>query len=135
MSFLNTTKYPPSLLFVLMTLGPALMMMAWLERFRFSSNHPLIVFGRVPFFYYVMHLLLAHLAVIAISLVRYGPKSFLLLAPPSMGSPPALFPSDYGYPLWTVYAVWLGILMILYPACRWFAHLKQRRHSVWLSYL
>jgi len=135
LSFLNTTKYPPSLDFLLMTLGPAIAVLAWLERFRFSLSNPLIVFGRVPFFYYGAHLLVAHLIAIAMNFLRYGRTSFLLIAPPSMGSPSALFPPDYGFPLWTVYAVWVAVLLALYPACRWVMRLKQRRHDWWLSYL
>jgi uncharacterized membrane protein len=135
MSFLNTTKYPPSLDFLLMTLGPALIVMAWLERFHFRFTNPLLVFGRVPFFYYGAHLLLAHLIAIGMNFVRYGAKSFLLIAPPSMGSPGERFPPNYGFPLWTVYAVWVVVLLLLYPACLWFARLKQRRHDWWLTYL
>jgi uncharacterized membrane protein len=135
LSFLNVTKYPPSLDFLLITLGPALVVMAWLEKFRFRFTNPLIVFGRVPFFYYGAHLLLAHLIEIGMNFVRYGAKSFLLIAPPSMGSSSELFPVDYGFPLWTVYAVWVGVLMLLYPPCLWFARLKQRRHNWWLTYL
>ncbi len=135
LSFLNTTKYPPSLDFLLMTLGPGIAVMGWLERFHFSFNNPLIVFGRVPFFYYGAHLLVAHLIAIAMNFARYGRTSFLLIAPPSMGSPSELFPPDYGFPLWTVYAVWMGVLLLLYPACLWFARLKQHRHDWWLTYL
>jgi uncharacterized membrane protein len=135
LSFLNVTKYPPSLDFLLMTLGPAMVALAWLERFDFRFTNPLIVFGRVPFFYYGAHMLLAHLIAIAMNFVRYGAQPFLLLAPPSMGSPSDLFPADYGYPLWTVYVVWVVVLLLLYPACLWFARLKQRRHDWWLTYL
>ena len=135
LSFLNTTKYPPSLDFLLMTLGPAIVALAWLERFHFSLANPLIVFGRVPFFYYAAHLLVAHLIAIAMNFVRYGPTSFLLITPPSMGGPSKLFPPGYGFPLWTVYAIWLAVLLLLYPVCRWFMQLKQRRHDWWLSYL
>jgi uncharacterized membrane protein len=135
LSFLNVTKYPPSLDFLLMTLGPALVLMEWLERFRFPVTNPLIVFGRVPFFFYGTHLFLAHVIAIGMNFVRYGAKSFLLIAPPSMGGPGKLFPVDYGFPLWTVYTVWLAILLLLYPACLWFARLKQRRHDWWLTYL
>ncbi|MGH9503059.1 MAG: DUF1624 domain-containing protein [Terriglobales bacterium] len=135
LSFLNTTKYPPSLDYLLMTLGPGIAALAGLERFRFSSTNPLIVFGRVPFFYYATHLLAAHLIAIAMNFARYGRTSFLLIAPPSMGSRSELFPPNYGFPLWTVYAVWVGVLLLLYPACLWFARLKQRRHNWWLAYL
>jgi uncharacterized membrane protein len=135
LSFLNVSKYPPSLDFLLMTLGPAMVVMAWLEQFHFHFTNPLIIFGRVPFFYYGAHLLLAHLIEIGMNFVRYGAKSFLLIAPPSMGSSSQLFPVDYGYRLWTVYAVWVVVLLLLYPACLWFARLKQRRHDWWLTYL
>jgi hypothetical protein len=118
-----------------MTLGPALVVMAWLENFDFHFTNPLIVFGRVPFFYYGAHLLLAHLIESGMNFVRYGAKSFLLIAPPSMGGPGELFPVDYGFPLWTVYAVWVVVLLLLYPVCLWFARLKQRRHDWWLTYL
>jgi uncharacterized membrane protein len=135
LSFLNTTKYPPSLDFLLMTLGPAITIMAWLERFHFSPANPLVVFGRVPFFFYTVHLAAAHLVAMGLNFVRYGGQHFLLIAPPSMGSPSQLFPPDYGFPLWTVYVVWIMILLLLYPACLWFARLKQRRRDWWLSYL
>jgi len=135
LSFLNTTKYPPSLDFLLMTLGPAMIAMARLDWVQFSFSNPLIVFGRVPFFYYVAHMLVAHLIAVTLNFARYGRTSFLFLAPPSMGSPATLFPPDYGFPLWTVYAVWIAVLLLLYPACLWFARLKQRRHDWWLSYL
>jgi uncharacterized membrane protein len=135
LSFLNTTKYPPSLDFLLMTLGPALVVVAWLERFHFSSKNPLVVFGRVPFFYYGAHLAAAHLMAIGMNFVSYGRVPFLLIAPPSMGTPAELFPADYGFPLWTVYVVWIGVLALLYPACLWFSRLKQRRHDWWLTYL
>jgi hypothetical protein len=72
---------------------------------------------------------------IGMNFVRYGAKSFLLIAPPAMGSPNELFPVEYGFPLWTVYAVWVVVLLLLYPACLWFARLKQRRHDWWLTYL
>lgn len=135
LSFLNTTKYPPSLIFLLMTLGPAFVALSYLDRIQFASTNPLIVFGRVPFFYYIGHLVVAHLIEIVLNLVRYGAKPFLWLAPPSMGSPATVFPADFGFPLWTVYAVWLVVLALLYPACLWFMRVKQRRRDWWLSYL
>ncbi len=135
LSFLNTTKYPPSLDFLLMTLGPALIALAWLDRAKFSFTNPLIVFGRVPFFYYWAHLLLAHFIAVAMNFVRYGRTTFLLIPPPSMGGKSDLFPSNYGFPLWVVYAVWITLLLLLYPACLWFARIRQRRHDWWLTYL
>jgi uncharacterized membrane protein len=135
LSFLNCTKYPPSLDFLLMTLGPAIAALAWLEHVRFSPHNPLIVFGRVPFFYFVTHIALIHLVAVALAFIRYGAHGFLLMPAPSMGGPAQIFPSDYGFSLWVVYPVWLGVVAALYPLCRWFADLKQRRRSWWLSYL
>ncbi len=134
-SFLNCTKYPPSFLFLLMTLGPALIAMAWLERRQLSANNPVIVFGRVPFFFFVIHLAVIHALAILLGFLRYGRASFLLLPAPSMGSMRKIFPPDYGYNLWVVYAVWIAVIVMLYPLCRWFAQLKQRRKDWWLSYL
>jgi uncharacterized membrane protein len=135
LSFLDVRKYPPSLDFSLMTLGPAMVVMAWLEKFHFHFTNPLIIFGRVPLFYYGAHLFLAHLIEIGMNFVRYGAKSFLLATSPSMGGSSELFPVDYGFPLWSVYAVWVVVLLLLYPSCLWLARLKQRRHDWWLTYL
>ena len=135
LSFLNCTKYPPSLAFLLMTLGPAFVTMAWLERRHFSLSNPVIVFGRVPFFFFVVHLAVIHVLAVVLNFLRYGAANFLLLPPPSMGSPRELFPASYGYNMWIVYLVWFAVIGMLYPLCRWYAQLKQRRHDWWLSYL
>ena len=136
LSFLNTTKYPPSLLFLLMTLGPALAALAFLDRVKLPPNHPVMVFGRVPFFFFLFHFSLAHLLAVALGAVRYGPHHFLLLPPPSFGGPGELFPADYGFSLPIVYLVWLTVVVISYPLCRWYGNLKQRRRDLWwLSYL
>ena len=136
LSFLNTSKYPPSLLFLLMTLGPALTALGFLERFNFSSNNPAIVFGRVPFFFFLFHFALAHLTAVVLGVLRYGPHHFLLLPPPSIGGPRELFPPDYGYSLPAVYLIWFTVVALSYPVCRWYASLKQRRRDLWwLTYL
>ena len=135
LSFLNCTKYPPSLAFLLMTLGPGLLALAWLDRERFSASNPLIVFGRVPFFFYTVHLAVEHLVAILLAWARYGRGPYLWLAPPSMGGSRELFPSNYGFALWVVYVAWLVVILMLYPMCRWFAQVKQRRRNWWLSYV
>jgi len=135
LSFLNCTKYPPSLEFLLMALGPALVIMSWLDRRRLSATNPLIVFGRVPFFYFLGHLAVIHTVTILLNLARYGKTSFLLLPAPSLGGPRQMFPSDYGFNLGVVYIVWFAVVAMIYPVCRWYAGLKQRRHDWWLSYL
>jgi uncharacterized membrane protein len=136
-SFLRTTKYPPSLQFLLMTLGPSLLALAWLERRDGPVRRALAVIGRVPFFFYVVHFFALHAVASFLAWLRYGSASFAFLFHPlpSMGGSPELFPAGFGYPLWAVYVVWIAVVLALYPACRWFAGLKARRRSWWLSYL
>ena len=135
LSFLNCTKYPPSLLFLLMTLGPAFIALACLERVQPSDSNPMLVFGRVPFFYFVLHLAVIHAIAILISLLRYGHSPFLFLPAPSMGGSREIFPADYGVSLLAVYVVWIAIVVMLYPLCNRFAQLKRNRRDWWLSYL
>src|SRR5215510_2580276 len=135
LSFLNCTKYPPSLQFLLMTLGPALIIMSWLDRRQLSSANPLIVFGRVPFFFFLGHLALIHIVTILLNLLRYGRAGFLLLPAPSLGGPREMFPSNYGFNLGVTHIAWFAVVALMYPVCRWYAGVKQRRHDWWLSYL
>jgi uncharacterized membrane protein len=137
LSFLNTTKYPPSLDFLLMTLGPALLGLAWFDRPGLQPSNPVVVFGRVPLFYFVLHFFAAHAAAVLLALLSYGSDAlaFVFHPVPSMGGPRALFPAPFGYDLWVAYLVWLVIVVALYPACRWFARLKATRREWWLSYL
>jgi len=135
MSFLNCTKYPPSLLFLLMTMGPALIALGCLEHVRLRDWNPLLVFGRVPLFYYLVHLYLIHTIALALAYLRYGNGSFLFNPVPTMGRPQQPFPSDYGYALWAVYLLWFLVVALSYPVCLWYARLKQRRRDWWLSYL
>ena len=137
LSFLNTTKYPPSLIFLLMTLGPALIGLAWLDRVRLAISHPLVILGRAPLFFFVAHFFLAHLAAVLLALWRYGAAtwSFAFHPLPSMGGPRSLYPQDFGYDLWVVYVVWAIIVVLLYPACRRVAEWKAGRTEWWVSYL
>jgi uncharacterized membrane protein len=137
LSFLNTTKYPPSLAFVLMTLGPALIILSVFDRRPFSRGNPLIVFGRVPLFYFVLHFYAAHIAALMLAVVTYGRSAltFMWQPVPSMGGPAAAFPPNFGWDLWVTYAVWIAIVVALYPSCRWFAGVKEHRRAWWLSYL
>lgn len=137
LSFLNCTKYPGSLDFLLMTLGPALLVLAWFDRLAFKPANPLVVFGRVPMFYFILHFYLIHVLAVLAAWLRYGSSAagFIFNPLPSMGGPRALFPANFGYSLWTAYGVWLLVLVLLYPVCRWFAGVKSRRRDWWLSYL
>jgi uncharacterized membrane protein len=129
LSFLNTTKYPPSLAFLLMTLGPAIASLAWFERLSGPVARFLIVFGRVPLFYYVLHIFLIHAVALALgAMAGFPPSTFL--KPFFFKPPPA-----WGYGLPAVYAIWVAVVLALYPVCRWYAGLKARRRDAWLSYL
>lgn len=137
LSFFNTTKYPPSLIFLLMTLGPALIVLSRFDRMEFSRSNPLIVFGRVPLFYFVLHFFAAHAAIVLMAVMKYGSGAwtFMFQPVPSMGGPAKAFPPDFGFDLWVAYAVWIAIVVALYPLCRWFAALKERNRAWWMSYL
>jgi hypothetical protein len=135
LSFLNCDKYPPSLLFLLMTMGPALCLLPVAEEVPDFVRRPLATFGRVPLFYYLVHLPLIHLLAVLIAWARGGPVHFLFENPPSLHGPPFPVPEGYGYGLPVVYAIWAAVVIALYPICRWFAGLKRRSPASWLRYL
>ncbi len=130
-SFLNVTKNPPSLDFLLMTLGPALLLLALFEKApSLSPRHPLLVYGRTPLFYFVAHFLLVHLLTIPFAWIRYGTASFLLSEPlPSVGGNAKLYPENFGYELWVVYLVWIGVVIAMYPLCVWYAGFLRKRRN------
>ena len=132
-AFLNTAKYPASLLFLLMTLGPTLIAVALLEGARGRVARWIAVFGRVPFFYYVLHIPLIHLVAVLISLVR-TPESTGWLVGNHPFLPPDV-PEGYRYSLPLLYAVFALVVVALYFPSRWFAELKAKRKEWWLSYL
>jgi uncharacterized membrane protein len=136
-SFFRATKYPPSLIFLLMTMGPALLLLAWIDRRGWTPRHPLVVIGRVPLFYYVIHFWLIHVVAALLAFVRYGGASldWLFMPLPSMGGPAQVFPPGFGYPLWGAYLVWIAVVLMMYPLCRWFAALKARHTGWWWGYL
>jgi uncharacterized membrane protein len=132
-AFINTTKYPASLSFLLMTLGPTIALMPSLERARGAVARWLTVFGRVPFFFYLLHIPLVHALAVAVSLARQGQASPWLFTNHPMANPPP--PDGYTWSLGLLYLVWAMAIAILYVACRWFAGLKARRTEVWLKFL
>lgn len=134
LSFLNTTKYPASLLFLLMTLGPALMLLRALEGETPRWLRPALVFGRVPLFYFVLHLALIHLFALVVCLVRFGGVHWVFESP-DLSQYPFNPPTGWGFALPWVYLSWALVVIALYPLCAWFAALKQRRSDSWLSYL
>jgi uncharacterized membrane protein len=134
LSFLNTTKYPPSLLFLLMTLGPAMVFLWAVDRGTPRVLRPPLVIGKVPMFYYVLHFALIHLLAVITCYVRYGSAHWMFESP-DLGHYPFSPPPGWGYSLLVVYLAWAFVVVAMYPLCRWFAALKQRRGDPWLSYL
>src|SRR6476661_2244407 len=133
-SFLNTTKYPASLLFLLMTLGPILLVLPFLENARGRVAGVLKIFGRVPFFYYMLHIPLIHFAAVIVSLLRTGAVAPWLFMNHPVMNPPS--PPGYIWSLGLLYLVWVIVVAVLYLPCRWFAGVKQQRKDIgFLSYL
>jgi uncharacterized membrane protein len=134
LSFLNTTKYPPSLLFLLMTLGPAMVFLWSVDRGTPRVLRPALTIGKVPMFYYVLHFALIHLLAVVTCYVRYGSAHWMVESP-DLAHYPFSAPPEWGYSLAVVYLVWAFVVVAMYPLCRWFAGVKQRRSDPWLSYL
>lgn len=133
LAFLNTTKYPASLCFLLMTLGPAIASIPLLESASGAASRFVNVFGRVPFFYYVLHIPLIHALALLVSKLRFGYVNPWLFTNHPMGNPRP--PAGYTWDLWLLYLVWAIALALLYLPCRRFAELKARRTEWWLHYL
>ncbi|NCT18830.1 MAG: DUF1624 domain-containing protein [Flavobacteriia bacterium] len=133
LSFFNVTKYPPSLLFLLITLGPSLIVLSLAERFQGKLYDVMILFGKVPMFFYIIHIYWIHLlAVLAVYLTGYDPK--LMVIDVWIGFVTEL--QGYGFSLGVVYLIWLFVVVSLYPVCKWYWNFKKNnRQYGWLSYL
>lgn len=134
MSFFNHQKYPPSLLFLLMTLGPSLLFLAAADNLKDGKVLKFFsIFGRVPFFYYIIHFYLIHmLAMLFGQFSGYNWQSFIFSNMPTDQA--AL--KGFGFPLWIVYLVWIMVIAILYPICKKFdAYKSSHKEKWWLSYL
>jgi uncharacterized membrane protein len=133
LSFLNVTKYPPSLLYLLVTLGPAILFLAISENYFGRAAQRIKILGRVPMFYYLLHLYLIHLlALVAAMLTGYDASDMVFNT--WVTNSPNL--TGYGFSLWVVYVVWIGVVVILYPLCKWYDRYKiEQRSKWWLSYL
>jgi uncharacterized membrane protein len=128
MVFFDVEKYPPSLLFLMITLGPMFLALAWLERAGPTMERAFLAYGRVPLFYYVAHIYLIHVSMVVAGVVTgYRAKELFV--------PFFMLPRGYGFSLDVVYAVWIAMVLGLYPACRWFAELKATRKDWWLGYM
>jgi uncharacterized membrane protein len=131
--FLATTKYPASLDYLLMTLGPTILVLPFLNNATGPIARMLDTFGRVPFFFYVLHIPLIHASACVVSLIRTGSVDPWLFTNHPMWNPEP--PPGYTWSLALLYLVWAIVIALLYPACRWYARVKATHRSVWLSYL
>ncbi len=133
LAFLNTTKYPASLSFLLMTLGPMFVLLGLAERWRGRLADVLTTFGRVPMFYYLLHIPVIHAAAVIVSLAREGQVNAWLFGNHPMAPPPV--PDGYAWSLGLLYLVFVACVAVLYFPCRWFAQQRAQTRSHWLSYL
>lgn len=133
LSFINVTKYPVSLQYTLITLGPVLIILSWLEKTKAPVLHPFAVVGRVPLFYYILHFYLLHAGALILYLVSTG-KSFSAIDFHFNAGFGGL-PIGYGYALPWTYVAWISVVIILYPVCRWYNQYKSTHRHWWLSYL
>jgi uncharacterized membrane protein len=133
LSFLNTNKYPPSLMYLSMTLGPAILFLAFIEKVQNRVTRFFIVYGRVPFFFYILHFYLIHLLCLVLFYAsgRYGNEDII---PPG---PVGLFfrPNDFGFNIWIVYLIWISVVLSLYPLCKRYDRYKSKQQKWWTSYL
>ena len=133
-SFLNVTKYPPSLLFLLMTLGPVLLLLRAFETRVPRIFQPALMIGKIPLFFFILHFFLIHLLAVLASWLRYGEIGEMFRSP-DLAHFPFSQPPGWGEPLPVIYATWIGVVLLLYPLCRWYARAKQRNKAWWLRYL
>jgi uncharacterized membrane protein len=129
LSFLNVTKYPPSLMYICMTIGPGLIVLAWLEKIKAGWTHIVVIYGRVPMFYYLLHFFLIHFLCMIMFFVSGHTWS-------QAADGQMIFrTNDFGYSLGVVYLIWIGIVVALYPLCKRYSKYKATHDHWWLSYL
>lgn len=131
LSFINLSKYPPSLDYITLTVGTAMIVLGWLDRTPKDSFSFVRVFGRVPFFFYILHIYLIHILTVILFYVQgYTSKD---IAP--QRTPFAFRPDHFGFGLSGVYLLWLAVILILYPLCQWYDNYKTTHKKWWLSYI
>jgi len=134
LSFMNVTKYPPSLLYMCATLGWSLIFLAMVKNTNGPLSKIISVYGRVPFFYYILHFYILHIIAIILWLARGHTMAEGMKGLPNFPFKFAI-PNE-GYSLWVVYGVWIGVVMLLYPLCKWYDKYKSNhKEKWWLSYL
>lgn len=131
LSFFNVNKYPPSLLYLCMTLGPGILFLALIEKIQNRFTSVMNVYGRVPMLYYILHFYIIHLIVVVVFFAQgFGTKDIV-----PQGAPFFFKPNGLGFGLWGIYAVWAFVVILLYPICKKYNAYKSRHQKWWLSYL
>jgi uncharacterized membrane protein len=128
-SYFNVTKYPPSLLYICMTMGPGLLMLAWLENIKARWTNIVVIYGRVPMFYYLFHFFLIHFLCTIVFFAMGYPMS------EAASGMMAFRPNNFGFSLPVVYLIWIGVVAFLYPFCKKYSQYKATHRQWWLSYL
>ena len=129
LSFFNVTKYPPSLLYICMTIGPSLILLAWLEKIKAKWSDIVVIYGRVPMFYYLLHFFVIHFLCMTAFFVTGHTMS------QAAGGMMLFRPDDFGFSLGAVYLIWIAVVAGLYPICKWYSKYKASHTQWWLSYL
>ncbi|WP_332369465.1 hypothetical protein [Spirosoma telluris] len=131
LSFINVTKYPPSLLYTLVTIGPMLLFLSAIDGTSNGFTRWLTVYGKVPMFYYILHWYLVHISMLVMSFLQGYTWADIPSGPLNFGRP-----EGAGISLGGVYAVWLGLVILLYPACKWYGQYKAEHPEIgWLRYI
>lgn len=132
LSFMNVTKYPPSLLFCLVTLGILFLLLAFAEQFQNGIKKVALVYGKVPLFYFVIHFYVIHIITLFMLILQGFNWSQLEFASGTFGRPKGV---ESGLPLWSIYFIWIFVVMILYKPCLWFGKYKAENQHWWLKYI
>lgn len=132
LSFMNVTKYPPSLLFCLVTLGITFLLLAFADQFQNGIKKITLVYGKVPFFYFVIHFYIIHIITLSILFLQGINGHQLEFASGTFGRPKGL---ESGLPLWAIYLIWISVVAFLYKPCEWFGKYKAENKHWWLKYI
>jgi uncharacterized membrane protein len=132
LSFMNVTKYPPSLLFCLVTLGIMFLILALAEKLTGPVKHAVSVYGKVPLFYFLVHFYFIHLILVALMFIQGFSWHQLDFASGTFGRPKGI---ESGVSLWAIYLIWMSVVLILYKPCVWFGKYKATHTQWWLRYI
>ena len=132
LSFINITKYPPSFLFCLATSGIMFLILAFADKAKTKFSRIVSAYGKVPLFYFLIHFFLIHFIMLAVMFLQGFKWSQLDFASGNFGRPKAV---ESGLPLWAIYFVWIGVVVVLYKPCKWYGKYKSLHQKWWLKYM